>query len=175
MTRSSPRSALSLGDHAVLALVAEQPRHGWAIVRELAPGGDLGRVWTLSRPLAYRSIDTLTTRRLIRATGTELGDGPRRTILAVTPAGRRELDGWLARPVEHLRDVRTELLLKLVIGQRFRLDTRPLLRAQKRELGGIIAGLEQAAAAPGADLVAVWRHESAQAVQRFLDAALESR
>ena len=53
------RSAVGLGEHAVLALLAEQPRHGWAIVRALAPGGEIGRIWTLSRPLAYRAIDNL--------------------------------------------------------------------------------------------------------------------
>ena len=169
------RSALSLADHAVLALVAEQPRHGWAIVRELGPDGDVGRVWSLSRPLAYRSIDKLADRKLIRATRTEAGDGPRRTIYATTTAGRREVEAWLDMPVEHLRDVRTELLLKVVIGARRGKDIRPLLRTQRRRLRPIIAGLGKAATAPRADLVDIWRHESAQAVQRFLDAAIDAR
>jgi DNA-binding PadR family transcriptional regulator len=166
---------LSLGDHAVLGLLAERPRHGWAIVRELAPSGDVGRVWTLSRPLVYRALDHLSTLGLIRATRTEPGDGPRRTIHAVTPAGRRALDRWLAAPVEHLRDVRTELLVKLVVAERLGIETRPLLRAQQRELRPIIAGLREAASAPGADLVDAWRHESAQAVQRFLERTRKSR
>ena len=94
---SRSRPALSLADHVVLALIAEQPRHGWAIVRELGPDGDVGRVWRLSRPLAYRSIDKLADRALIRPTRTEPGDGPRRTIYAATAAGRRHADG-VARP-----------------------------------------------------------------------------
>jgi DNA-binding PadR family transcriptional regulator len=169
------RPALSLGDHAVLALVAEQPRHGWAIVRELGPEGEVGRVWTLSRPLAYRSIDKLADRKLIRATRTEPGDGPRRTIHTATPAGRREVETWLELPVEHLREVRTELLLKVVIGARQGRDVRPLLRTQRRRLRPIIAALDKAASAPGADLVDIWRHESARSVERFLDAALAAR
>ena len=131
MARTVP--ALSLGEHAVLTLLAEQPRHGWAIVRELAPSGEIGRIWSLSRPLAYRAIDSLQARRLVRAVGTEPGDGPRRTILTATASGRREVDRWLGSPVEHLRDVRTELLLKLVFGERAGRDGRPLLRAQQRE------------------------------------------
>jgi PadR family transcriptional regulator AphA len=169
---AAARPPLSLADHAVLALVAEQPRHGWAIVRELAPGGDVGRVWTLSRPLAYRSIDKLAERGLIRAARTESGDGPRRTIYTATASGRRAAEAWLGRPVEHLRDVRTELLLKVVIGRRQDRDVRPLLRAQRRTLQPIITGLARAATAPDADAVDLWRHESAQAVERFLDAVL---
>ena len=171
MARTVP--VLSLGEHAVLTLLAEQPRHGWAIVRELAPSGEIGRIWSLSRPLAYRAIDSLQARRLVRAVGTEPGDGPRRTILTATASGRREVDRWLGSPVEHLRDVRTELLLKLVFAERAGRDGRPLLRAQQREFRAIFAALDRAANRPGADLVDPWRHENADAVRRFLAGALD--
>jgi len=170
MARTVP--VLSLGEHAVLTLLAEQPRHGWAIVRELAPSGEIGRIWSLSRPLAYRAIDSLQARRLVRAVGTEPGDGPRRTILTVTASGRREVDRWLGSPVEHLRDVRTELLLKLVFAERAGRDGRPLLRAQQRKFRAIFAALDRAANQPSADLVDHWRHENADAVRRFLAGAL---
>jgi PadR family transcriptional regulator AphA len=168
MTGAKP---LSLGEHTVLALIAERPRHGWVIVRELAPDGELGRVWTLSRPLTYRAMDSLAARRLVRASGTEAGRGPRRTILAATAAGRRELAAWLGAPVRHLRDVRTELLLKLVLSRRAGRDARPLLRDQEREFRAIFAALDAAAEGPTADLVDLWRYESAEAVRRFLAVA----
>jgi DNA-binding PadR family transcriptional regulator len=169
----APASSLSLGDHAVLALLAERSRHGWAIVRELSPGGGVGRIWTLSRPLAYRAIDNLMAQRLVRATGTEPGDGPRRTILAATAAGRREVDRWLDTPVEHLREVRTELLLKLTFAERAGRSRRKLLRAQQRRFRSIFEALDRAARDADADLVDQWRRESAEAVRRFLAGALE--
>ena len=46
-----------LTDWVVLALVVEQPRHGFALARELAADGALGEVWTVPRPLVYRAID----------------------------------------------------------------------------------------------------------------------
>jgi DNA-binding PadR family transcriptional regulator len=172
--RRSGHEVLSLGEHAVLALLVEQPRHGWAIVRELAPDGEVGRVWTLSRPLAYRAMDTLTARRLVRPTGTEQAGGPRRTILGPTAAGRREVDRWLATPVAHPRDVRTELLVKLVLAPRLGIDPRPLVRAQRRAFKPVFGSLARAAAAPGADVVDQWRHQSALAIARFLDHLLAS-
>lgn len=172
MTR---RAEVSLGEHAVLAVLAEQSRHGWAVARELGPEGGLGRVWTLSRPLAYRALDQLAARRLIRATGTERGEGPRRTIYAPTAAGRRELDHWLSTPVEHPRDVRTELLLKLAIAKRWRLDTRSLLRAQQRVFRPVFAALEKAARTRSADVVDRWREESVLAIDRFIKGQLRTR
>ncbi len=42
---------LSLTEWVVLALLGERPAHGFALARELAAGGDLGRILTVHRPL----------------------------------------------------------------------------------------------------------------------------
>ncbi len=165
---------LTLADHAVLGLLAEQPRHGWAVVRELALDGDLGRIWSLSRPLAYRAMDGLEAQRLARSTRSEPGRGPRRTIYAPTASGWRALDQWLAEPVHHLRDVRTELLLKLALSRRLGRELRPLLRAQQHTLRPIHAALDRAATDPDADLVDAWRREAAESVRCFLEVAIRS-
>ena len=75
-------------------------------------------MWSLSRPLTYRSLDQLTSRGYVHAVGEEPGiAGGNRTILAATRSGRAQLRKWLATPVAHLRDLRSELLLKLVIAE----------------------------------------------------------
>src|SRR5262249_44873611 len=43
----------------------------------------------------------------------ESGRGPQRTIYAATPAGHEAAAAWLDTPVEHVRDVRSHLLIKL--------------------------------------------------------------
>ena len=55
---TSPLPELSLGEWATLALLREEPTHGWAIVKLLAPAGEVGSVWSLSRPLVYRAART---------------------------------------------------------------------------------------------------------------------
>jgi DNA-binding PadR family transcriptional regulator len=87
-------------------------------------------VWTMGRPLVYRSLEILEQRGLIEAAGHEPGiRGPNRTILRITPAGRDALMLWLAEPVDHVRDVRSLLLLKLVFAERLDVDARPMLLA----------------------------------------------
>ncbi len=56
---------LATGEWAVLALVAEGPTHGFAVARALAPGGEVGRVWAMRRPLVYRTLDVLADRELV--------------------------------------------------------------------------------------------------------------
>src|SRR5262249_41228547 len=53
LTVAAPRNRteLSLAEAVCLTLVAREPTHGWAIVKTLAPEGDIGRIWSLSRPL----------------------------------------------------------------------------------------------------------------------------
>jgi DNA-binding PadR family transcriptional regulator len=156
---------LGLAEAVCLTLVAREPRHGWSIVKALAADGEVGRVWSLSRPLTYRALDALAARGYIEPGGSETGSGPPRTIWRATPRGRRAARAWLRRPVRHPRDVRTELLVKLVLGA----PAPELARAQLDVFAPVFAGLRRAARAAPGDPVARWRMESAEATRRFLE------
>jgi PadR family transcriptional regulator AphA len=165
-----PLPDLSLADWVVLGLVAEGPTHGWPIVRMLRADGELGRVWTVPRPIVYRSLTTLTDRGLIEQ-GTEATEsrGPKRTIVRVTRAGRTALKRWLSSPVEHVRDVRTELLVKLALLDRAGMSSRELVDRQVSQLEPVIRAVSAAPPGEGFDVVlAGWRREQALAVDRFL-------
>jgi len=161
---------LGLADHVCLALVGEGVEHGWAAGTVLAPDGELGRIWSVSRPLTYRAIDNLVGRRLLTRKGTAQGRGRDRSLLRITAGGTKALSTWLAQPVEHLRDVRTELLLKMALRERAGLPVEPLLVAQQDWFAPTIASLTTTG--PDEDIVDRWRRESARAVRRFLDDSL---
>lgn len=159
-----------LGEWACLGVLYAGPTHGFAVAARLKPSGDIGRVWSLSRPLTYRSLDQLRARGLVREVGEEPGiAGGTRTILAATRAGRAHLRGWVATPVPHLRDLRSELLLKLVIADACGLSTRELLAGQRARIVEIAAALDAEARRSPTDVVALWRHESSVAALRFVD------
>jgi DNA-binding PadR family transcriptional regulator len=164
----SAAAELNLAEAVCLALVASEPRHGWSIVKSLAPDGDIGRVWSLSRPLTYRALDALASAELIEARGSEPGSGPPRTIWRATTKGRRVSRNWLRRPVAHPRDMRTEFLLKLVLGA----PPADLARAQLDIFIPAFAGLQRSADADPSDVVARWRVESAEATRRFLSSLM---
>ena len=159
----------------MLALAAEQPTHGFAISKELGPDGDVGRIWTVPRPLVYRALTTLERDGLVEAIGEEAGErGPARTRLRATRAGRTAVDRWLRTPVAHVRDLRTQLLLRLRLLDRRGTDVRGLADAQLLALRPILASLhEQVASTEGFDhVLAVWRYESAEAAARVLQEIL---
>jgi DNA-binding PadR family transcriptional regulator len=164
---------LLLGEWACLGILYQGPNHGFAIASRLKPDGDIGRVWSLSRPLTYRSLDQLTVRGHIHPIGEERGiAGGNRTVLAATRQGRAALRKWVATPVAHLRDLRSELLLKLVLAEQCGIDVSAMLAAQRQRIAAIADGLDHRMADAGgtSDVVALWRHEAADAARRFVDA-----
>jgi PadR family transcriptional regulator AphA len=161
---------LPFAELVCLTLITQKVSHGWALGDVLARDGELGRIWSLSRPLTYRAIDGLADKELITRTGQAAGRGRDRVLLAPTPAGRRLARKWLDTPVEHLRDVRIELLVKLALRERAGLDNTTLLAAQQQLLAPTIDVLTSSRADD--DLVDLWRRESARAVRRFLEQAL---
>jgi DNA-binding PadR family transcriptional regulator len=166
---------LAPGEWSVLALLAEEPGHGWALARQMARDGEIGRVWALGRPLVYRALELLEERGLIEPVGSERGvRGPNRTVFRATPEGREALAEWLEVPVEHVRDVRSLLLLKLVLIDRAGLDREPLLNAQRGHVVPAIATLEKRLGeSTGSEAIFVrFRLESTKAVLDFIDGLL---
>jgi PadR family transcriptional regulator AphA len=166
-----PRTELTLTERVVLALVAEGPTHGWAIARALRPGGEVGTAWSCRAPLVYRALALLAEAGLVQPVGEAEGRGPNRTILEATPAGHEAVAAWLREPVARGRDLRSELLVKLLLLDRRGLDPAPLVERQRELLLAILAGFAAQAERGGGGerLVALWRATATRAALEFLD------
>ena len=177
MTRT-PRTEPSLTEWAVLGLLCERPAHGWDVARAFAADGEIGQVWTVSRPLVYRAVNVLRDLGYVTERGTTpSATGPRRTLLAPTPRGRQALRRWLARPTEHMRDLRSELLVKLLLLGRGRqgLDPTPSGPARSprtRRERTRTACLRSRRIRQ--DIIA-WRLSTARAARAFVEALLDER
>lgn len=92
--------------------------------------------------------------------------------MTITPLGRSQLDAWLRTPVRHLRDIRSELLLKLALLACFSESGQPLVNAQLQVLEPMVISLEKDAATSDSrefeGTLLSWRLELARAVVRFL-------
>jgi DNA-binding PadR family transcriptional regulator len=164
------RSTLSLTEWTTLGLLAERPRHGYDIAAELHPDAPLGQVWHAPRHAVYRALERLTGLGHVETRRTEAGDAaPRRTVYGTTPRGRRMLHDWLDTPVEHLRDVRSALLLKLTIAERLDHPTATLVERQRTRFDPLLdARTELSPAREPIDPVDRWRHHAARAIDAFL-------
>jgi len=163
---TTPR--LSTTEYAVLGVLAERPSHGFAISKQLASDGELGRVFTVRRPLVYRALVRLVDLGYVKPVSTEKGSaGPNRVIHRVTPPGRRRLDHWLWEPVEHVRDLRIEFLLKLLLLERRGQPPGDLIREQRIALDSTLTALDDSGTEPP-DHVERWRQHNAAAATAYL-------
>lgn len=165
--------ALSLAEWLVLCVICEERRHGFAIARLLDADGSLGRIWRVPKPVVYRSVQRLEQLGLVRSAALQPShQGPAKSPVDATPAGRRLATAWLDRPASHNRDVRSELLVKLALIDRAGADARNLIDAQHHQLGPVAQALrDRLDTATGFERTLVlWRCETVSATLRFLEA-----
>ena len=162
---------LSLAEWTVLVLLSQQPAHGFAIAQLTEPGGELGRIWRIPRPVVYRAIGRLLDAGLVTPASVEPGLGPQKTIYTVTAPGGEAARHWLNTPVEHVRDIRSHLLIKLALLYRAGCDPADLLKGQRAALDPIAQAIEaRQADLDGFDAILLaWRRATAVAALAFID------
>ena len=173
-----PRTEPSLPGWAALGLLCESPAHGWALAQTLSPAGAVGRVYSCTRPLVYRALRQLRDAELVDIRGTSPSDaGPARTTLGATRRGRSAFARWRGAKVAHVRDLRSELMVKLLFHDREGLDPAPLLREQAAALAVTERSLEaQVGSTSGFDrTLALWRLSMGRAALSFVEGLLDSR
>src|SRR5215472_11885735 len=96
--------------HAVLALLAARPAHGYELKAEFEQA--VGDQWGgLNIGHLYQLIDRLSRDGLITSQRKPQQIKPDRIVHQLTPAGRAELDRWLAEPAMRAKGYRDEFFL----------------------------------------------------------------
>src|SRR3954454_12034163 len=128
-----PKSERGSVQNAILALLAERPRHGYEL-RDLFEAA-LGGNWELNSGQIYSSLDRLARDGLVVQEGVERGGGPDKRLWALTDAGRKELANWFDSPVPRDYRLRDEFYLKLMLALVTQASrARSILQVQRREL-----------------------------------------
>src|SRR6202044_2578587 len=114
--RATGERRLSLAEGLGLCLVGEGPTYGLTLAGQLALDGSLGQIWSVPKAMVYYTLQQLELLGLIPMTGAfQASGGGARSVWEITPAGRVAAEAWLSKPVDHVRDVRSELMVKLAL------------------------------------------------------------
>jgi DNA-binding PadR family transcriptional regulator len=98
--------------YAVLGLIAEEPRHGYAV--RAAFEERLGDFWELNYGQVYQVLTALQQESLITGTDEQVGRRPRRTVYAISAKGRDALRAWLAKPPSATKPFRDDFYVRLL-------------------------------------------------------------
>ncbi len=142
-----PTPPLDVTEYTLLGLLAEAPRHGYALAQALGPKMGLGQMVRLRRAQLYFYLHKFEREgwiALVDASDSPppdgsappadvAGTGPpgeRHRVLQLTAGGRNCLEEWLITPVGRPRDVRLGFVVKLYF----------ILRLQPERADDLIAG-----------------------------------
>lgn len=125
---------------AVLGFLSWGPMSGYDIKKLVE--ASVGNFWTESYGQIYPILRRLEEEGLAIPVPQARGSRPTRRPFAITAAGRRELDRWLAEPA-HDETGRIEVLLKLFFGRRLPPDAvRRQIESYRGELEESLARYE---------------------------------
>ncbi|MGH9557091.1 MAG: PadR family transcriptional regulator [Terriglobales bacterium] len=113
------RKKINTTRFALLGLLSLGPRSGYDLKKLVE--GSIAHFWSESYGQIYPTLRRLEAERLVTRRR-EAGRGrPDRQVYALAPAGRRELERWLALPAR-FEPPRSELVLRMFFGGRVAVD-----------------------------------------------------
>jgi DNA-binding PadR family transcriptional regulator len=98
--------------HGLLALLERGPMYGWKLRAEFE--ASTGSTWPLNIGQVYTTLSRLERDGLVEPVGESDAEG--RVTYRITEAGRAEVVGWFATPVNGERRPRDELAIKLAMA-----------------------------------------------------------
>ena len=172
---SRNKAGLSLGDYAVLGILRERPMHGYDVARHFGPDRDLALVLPMEMSNLYAMLKDLQEQGLIEGEREIVGLRPPRTVFHLTAEAEEQFFTWLEEPVGRMREVRSDLLVKLYFCRAISPTvTRRLLDAQLSVSGSYLDRLTRLAQESTVDsferLVYGSKIGAAQAAVRWLEA-----
>jgi DNA-binding PadR family transcriptional regulator len=113
----------------LLGLLEREPSHGYDLKRNY--DALFGRGRPLPFGQVYATLGRLARDGKVTAGQSEPGSGPDRKRYAITTVGRREVQAWLAEPVEAEPHLQTLLFTKVVLALLLGQDAGGYLDAQR--------------------------------------------
>jgi DNA-binding PadR family transcriptional regulator len=135
-------------NHAVLALLAVKPAHGYELKGsfEQAVGDQWGG---LNIGHLYQILDRLARDGLIESERQPQPVKPDRLVHRITPAGRAELERWLSEPSVRTRGYRDDFFLKVMVAAQAG-DSETLAAVLRRQRVHLLTELRSLAGARAA-------------------------
>src|SRR5690349_695661 len=107
---------LTTTGYAVMALLSFAPMSGYQLAR--AADRSISRFWSISKPQVYSELARLEERGLVQGNHVAQDKLPDKRVFALTAAGERALDGWLAEVDFPASRFRIPFLVKVLVGHR---------------------------------------------------------
>lgn len=131
-----PRRAIPISiENVILALLNEQPLHGYELHHRINDMPGISKIWNVKQALFYSKLEKLEAGGFIEQIPLQQEDGAiPRVVFQLTAQGKETLMEWISSPVRKARDIRLIFLGKLIIARRFGQDQAMELVQKQRQV-----------------------------------------
>lgn len=102
-------------DYLLLGALADGPKHGYEILQFLER--HFGPAWYVGNSQLYTVLKRLERKGLVCSEVRSQENRPAKRVFSLTAGGRSAFQGWLGKPVQHIRDMRIEFIAKLFFAR----------------------------------------------------------
>lgn len=128
--------------YALLALIAQRPRHGYDLKSAFEQA--MGGTWPVNIGQIYTTLARLERDELVDSEVIEQDARPDRKVYRLTEKGEKELDRWLGEPMELGPPLRDDIYIKFFASAIARPKVRPtFLDDARRSLQDALAAVER--------------------------------
>jgi DNA-binding PadR family transcriptional regulator len=130
-------------EYVLLGMLAQQPRHGYELHKELSNLEGLGLVWRVKQAQLYATLDKLESQGHLSVRLITTESHPPRKEYHLTRSGHKLFEEWMISPVEHGRELRQDFLAKFYFARlQGEATARKVLEAQRETLKKIQSRME---------------------------------
>jgi PadR family transcriptional regulator AphA len=112
-------------ENALLGVLMTGPKHGYELHGYVS--AQMNQFWDLSMSQVYALLKRMESNGVVVSQEEQQESRPAKKIFSLTQKGKKIFLQWVCSPVEHVRDVRIELLAKLFFLRELRLKEGPSL------------------------------------------------
>ena len=121
-------------DKVILGFLFDKPKYGYDLHKEISNQKEIGQVYRIKIGKLYALLRRLESKKLIREKIEQKGKRPPKNIFNITKKGKEAFIDWMYSPIEHGRDLRIYLLMKIFfIKKEEFFDYQIILDNQRKE------------------------------------------
>jgi DNA-binding PadR family transcriptional regulator len=116
---------------AILGFLISEPIHGYELFKEITDPSGFGAIYSIKIGRLYAQLNKLEQSEYVHATNEIESTRPPRKVYTITDAGREAFFSWMENPVQHGREIRINLLIKLFFALKIKsISQRKIIQDQ---------------------------------------------
>ena len=130
--------------YALLGFLLTEPKYGYELYKEITDPASFGAIYSIKIGRRYAQLNKLEQEKFVHATSEVESTRPPRKVYTISAAGKEAFFSWMESAVQHGRDIRINLLIKLFFSLKIKsIRQRNIIEDQVKECESWLKRIEE--------------------------------